>query len=480
MTRLSVRVAMAAVIAGVAVRTAGADTITTVAGTGVQGFNGNDIAATSAQLYSPWGLAFDTAGNLLIADWGNSLIRKVDRNTRVISAVAGNRLSGLPTGDGGQATAARVSSPYCMAAGPTGDVFISDALHRIRMVNHLSGTITTVVGDGTGSYNGDNIPATTARINVPSGIVIDASGTVYFAEEVGARIRKVDAGTWTIVTVAGTGVTADSADGIPATTASLNTPEGIAVDGSGNVFVAEFLGHRVRKIYATTGLITTVAGTGTPGYNGDGIPAATAKLDHPWGVVLDAAGNLFIGDTFNHRVRKVDAVTQVVTTVAGTGAWGLGAEGVEPTESLLAYPTGVAVDATGSLWISDYGYDRIRKVSYGTSRQAQSRLDQVTGKMPRGSLMVAPNVMGPSTAAASVSFFVRGTPGAVVEARVFNASGRSMGSVRITLDGAGKGEGRYPLAGVEGRKPGPGIYWVVIDGGGVSDRRRFFVAAGGR
>jgi hypothetical protein len=345
----------------------------------------------------------------------------------------------------------------------------------------VTGLISTVVGDGTGGYNGDNRPATTARINVPSGIVIDGSGTVYFAEEAGSRIRKVDAGTWTIVTVAGNGATYYNGDGIPATTASLTTPESIAVDGSGNVFIAEFFGHRVRKVSAATGLITTVAGTGTQGYNGDGIPATTAQLYRPWGVALDAAGNLYIADTYNYRIRKVDAVTQIITTIAGTGGYGTGDEGVDPLDSPLEFPSGVAVDSTGAVLISDFGNHRIRKVVYGgSSRQEQSRLDQVTGKMPRGSLMVAPNVMGPSTAAASVSFFVRGTPGAVVEARVFNASGRSMGSVRITLDGAGKGEGRYPLAGVEGRKPGPGIYWVVIDGGGVSDRRRFFVAAGGR
>ena len=200
------------------------------------------------------------------------------------------------------------------------------------------GDISTIAGTGTIGYNADNIDATTAHLNYPSHISADGAGNVYIADNLNHRVRRVDVVTGLITTIAGTGTAGFNADNIDATTAQLNFPLGVFVDGADNVYIADWKNHRVRRVDAVTGLITTVAGTGTLGYNGDNIDATTAQLYQPSSVFLDGAGNMFITDEENQRVRRVDAVTGLISAVAGTGTAGYNGDNIDATTAQVIYP----------------------------------------------------------------------------------------------------------------------------------------------
>jgi hypothetical protein len=345
-----------------------AGTITTVAGNGTIGFSGDGGAAKDASLNGPRGIAVDAAGNLFIADEVNYRIRKVDAGG-TITTVAGNGLYTFATaieygfaGDGGAATLARLNSPTGVALDSVGSLYIADfGNNRIRRVD-ADGTITTVAGDGTVGFPGDGGAATLARLNSPSDVALDSVGNLYIADRNNGRIRKVDVN-GTITTVAGNGSQGFSGDGGAATAARLNSPSGVALDSVGNLYIADYGNHRVRKVDAS-GMITTVAGNGTSGYFGDGGAATAALLASPSGVALDAAGNLYIADFQNHRIRKVD-VGATITTVAGNGSPGFAGDGGPASAALLSAPIGVAVDAAGTLYIADRGNYRIRKVDAG-------------------------------------------------------------------------------------------------------------------
>ena len=335
-------------------------TITTIAGTGEQGFSGDGGPAIQAQLDAPTGVAVDGAGNLYIADRNNSRIRKVD-SIGTITTIAGGGGFGE---DGGPATQARLDLPYGVAVDSAGNLYIADTNNdRIRKVDS-AGTITTIAGTGEQGFGGDGGPATQARLNYPYGVAVDGAGNLYIADRYNNRIRRVD-GTGTITTIAGTEKRGFSGDGGPAIQAPLFLPTGVAVDGAGNLYIADQYNHRIRKV-DSTGTITTIAGTGERRFGGDGGPAIQAQLDEPTGVVVDGAGNLYIADLANHRIRKVDS-TGTITTIAGTGERGFGGDGGPATQARLNYPYGVAVDGAGNLYIADPYNHRIRKVdSTGT------------------------------------------------------------------------------------------------------------------
>ena len=329
--------------------------ITTVAGVFAIGDGG---APTNAAVYSPAGVAVDAAGNLFIADAYENRVRKVSTNG-VITTVAGNGASGF-YGDGGAATNASFDSPNGVAVDATGNLFITDSgNNRVRKVS-TNGVITTVVGNGTFSFSGDGGLATSASLNYPLGVAVDATGNLFIADYSNNRIRKVSTN-GVITTVAGNGTSAFSGDGGVATNASLSYPSGVAVDAAGKLFIVDSNNNRIRKISAT-GVITTVAGNGSPGYSGDGGLATSASLNYPWGVAVDATGNLFVADYNNNRLRKVSA-TGVITTVAGNGTPGYSGDGGLATSASLNYPESVAVDAAGNLFIADYYNNRLRKVS---------------------------------------------------------------------------------------------------------------------
>jgi trimeric autotransporter adhesin len=335
-------------------------TITTVAGDGSPSFLGDGAPATKASLQNPQGAALDAAGNLFIADSNNNRIRKVD-TSGVITTVAGSDSTGF-SGDGGPATSATLSTPAGIAldAAGTGILLIVDTQNqRIRKVD-LSGTITTVAGNGTNAYSGDSGPATSASLNFPTGAAVDGAGNIFIADTSNSRVRKVDAG-GTITTVAGNGNFGFSGDGGPATAASLAGPDGVALDSAGNLFIADTSNQRIRKVDHATLNITTVAGNGTFGFSGDGGPATSANLANPFAVEVDNAGNLLIADFNNQRVRRVDP-SGVITTIAGNGNASFSGDGGSAASAGVNSPAGLAVDPIGNFFIADSGNNRIRRV----------------------------------------------------------------------------------------------------------------------
>ena len=340
----------------------------TVAGTGVPGannaFNGDNIPATSATLTDPYGLAVDSSGNIYFES--HLRIRKVAAATGIITTVAGNGSSGY-NGDLIAATSASLYGPYNIALDTFGSLYIADALnHRIRKVATVTGLISTFAGTGSTTFGGDGGLATGAKMYFPNDVTLDTSGNLYIAEERNNRVRKVSAASGIIATVAGTDSAGYNGDNIVGTSASLFTPRGLAVDSSGNLYIADVSNDRVRKVAAVTGVITTVAGTGSRGYNGDGIAATGAALSSPSGVAVDSSGNLYIADTGNHRIRKVTLATGFINTVAGTGVIGYNGDNIAATSATLYLPSRVAIDVSGNLYIADSANYRVRKVGADT------------------------------------------------------------------------------------------------------------------
>ena len=329
--------------------------IKTVAGIGYFGFSGDGGPATQAHLQYPYGVAVDNAGNIFIADSNNHRIRKVDTNG-IITTVAGIGIIGF-SGDGGPAIDASFYLPTGVAVDSVGNIFIADTHNsRIRKVD-TSGIITTVAGNGNSGFSGDGGPAKDASLNKPWGVAVDSAGNIFIADYFNNRIRKVDT-SGIITTVAGNGGSSYCGDGGPATLACFTFPHAVAVDNAGNIFIIST--YRIRKV-DTSGIITTVAGNGVVGFSGDGGLATDASLCSPWGAAVDSVGNIFIADTNNHRIRKVDT-SGIITTVAGNGDQGFSGDDVPATNASLYYPNGVAVDNAGNIFIADYYNHRIRKV----------------------------------------------------------------------------------------------------------------------
>ena len=332
-------------------------TITTSAGTGERGFNGDERTTASAQLSYPTGMAFDGAGNLVFADTGNNRIRRIDASG-TIATLAGTG-EGDFSGDAGPAVAAQLNGPYGVAMDSAGNLVFADSLNnRIRRID-LSGTITTIAGTSQSGFSGDGGPAVAAELNFPEDVAIDGSGYLYIADTANHRIRRVDP-SGTIATVAGTGEEGFSGDGAPAVSAQLSGPKGVAVDGAGNLYIADSANHRIRRI-TPFGIIATIAGTGEAGFSGDGGPAVAAQLSNPQGLTPDGAGNLYIADTENHRIRRIDT-SGTITTLAGTGRWGFSRDGGPAVTTQLGGPKGVAVDGAGNVYITDADNNRIRRV----------------------------------------------------------------------------------------------------------------------
>jgi hypothetical protein len=335
-------------------------TIDTVAGTGVAGAAGDGGPATSAQLSAPAGVAVDAAGDFFVADYGNHRVRKVDASG-VITTVAGTGVAGSK-GDGGPATSARLDTPTDVVVDGTGNVFIADfGNHKVRKVSP-SGTISTVAGTGVAGSSGDGGQATAAKLTSPAGLDLDPAGSLLIADYGANRVRKVDA-SGVITTVAGTGVagaTGATGDGGPAVGAALNAP-GDVVGHAGSVYVADSHSNRVRKV-DSSGVITTVAGTGVAGYSGDGGPAASAQLNDPVGIAVDAGGNLFVAELGSSVIRKVDP-SGTITSVAGTGVAGYSGDTGSADAAQLAMPSRVNLSTGGDFFVSDLGNHRIRKVS---------------------------------------------------------------------------------------------------------------------
>ena len=330
-------------------------TITTVAGDGKQGFSGDGGPATSAQIFDAHGIAFDASGNLYIADTNNWRIRKVSISG-IITTVAGKGTEGF-SGDGGAATSAELY-PWGVALDPSGNLYIADGRnYRIRKVS-TSGIITTVAGKGTKGFSGDGGPAGSAELGFTGGVALDSAGNIYIADGGNNRIRKVST-SGIITTVAGKGTKGFSGDGGPATSAELGSPSGVAVDSTGNIYIDDENNDRIRRV-DTSGIITTVAGGGSNGL-AEGGPATSAELSDPVGLAVDSGGNFYFADLNNGRIRKV-STAGIITTVAGNGDYGYNGDNIPALSAKLSTLFGVAVDSAGDVYFVDAQNQRIRKV----------------------------------------------------------------------------------------------------------------------
>jgi uncharacterized protein (TIGR03437 family) len=356
--------------------------IATFAGNGNQGYSSDGVAATTTALNQPQGLAWDAGGNLDIADTNNSRVRRVSPKG-IITTVAGNGLdeysgdnvggTGIvsSSGDGGPATNASVVLPTDVAADQPGNLYITDfGNSKIRVVSS-AGIITTLIGNEDGVPPEEGQAAASIRLNGPTGVAVDSAGTVYFTESsVGAgsglvesdyKVWKVSGGIFS--SFAGTGLESYSGDGGPAIAAQLNSPAGIAMDSAGNIYIADTLNHRIRKMIPG-GAISTVAGNGTAGFSGDGKPATAAQLDGPSGVAVDSSGTIYIADTNNNRIRAVTS-NGLINTIAGNGNAGFFGDGGAAVNGALHAPRGLAMDRSGNLYIADTLDHRVRKIAPG-------------------------------------------------------------------------------------------------------------------
>ncbi len=392
--------------------------ITTVAGNGIRGYSGDNVQATSSELSGPTAVAVDNKGNIFIADLSNERIRKVDNNG-IITTVAGNGTQGTTiydNGDGGPATLATFGYPIGIAVDDAGELFITDVGHsnirkvstdgiistvagskygtagfggdgglatnalfnwiggnvtldkagnmyipdsynyRVRKVDN-NGIVTTIAGNGTYGYNGEGILATNAEMINPTGIALDKEGAIYISNNF--RIQKINASN-IINTIAGNGTGGYNGDGIQASASQLYQPYSVSTDFSGNMYVNDN-NSRVRKI-DRNGVISTIAGNGTPGYSGDGGLAINAQLSFIWSVFPDKAGNIYIADFGNQRIRKIDK-NGIITTIAGNGTRGFSGDGGLATNAQLNSPVSVVVDAIGNLYVADRDNNRIRKIN---------------------------------------------------------------------------------------------------------------------
>jgi len=337
-----------------------AQNIITVAGNGSASYCGDGSLATSACLYGPTGVRTDLNGNIYIADNGNNVIRKVN-TSGIITTVAGNGSKGYK-GDGGSALLAEIYSPTDVAVDTEGNIYISDNGNNVIRKVNKTGIISTFAGNGTMGYSGDGGVATSAEINYPSGVAVDNKGNVYIADEGNSVIRKVDK-TGIITTFAGS-VGGYSGDGGPATKAELSGAGGVRVDNTGNVYIADAGNNVIRKV-GPSGIIHTIAGSGTNGYSGDGGNALLAKIT-ALDVAVDKDNNVYI--IGGGRVRKVDTYS-IITTVTGDGKPGYNGDNIPAISAEIGSSSGICVDALGNVYIADGGNSRIRKVIFNTAVQ---------------------------------------------------------------------------------------------------------------
>jgi len=336
--------------------------IDTVAGVGAPGYSGDRGPAVDAHLQRPTAVAVDAKGNIYIADYRNSRIRKVDPKG-IISTVAGNWQNYAPPliGDGGPAIAAQLRHPYGVAVGGQGEIYIADQRgNRVRMVS-ATRKIQTIAGHGRASGpQGDGGPAKRASLAGPNDVAIDGDGLVYIADAGHHAVRRIGAD-GIITTFAGAGAPGFSGDGGPAAAAGLRHPSALSFDIHGNLYIADFGNHAVRRV-AVDGTITTVAGTGERGFNGDRIPATEAQLNEPCGVAVDSEGFVYIADADNCRIRVVDT-DGIIDTVAGTGRRGFSGDGGPAVDARINIPDIIDIDRHGNLYIADHANHRVRKLT---------------------------------------------------------------------------------------------------------------------
>ncbi len=342
--------------------------ITTFAGSGYQGYSGDNGPARMAQLNRCTGVAFDGAGNVYVADRDNNVVRKINP-LGIITTFAGTDTAGY-SGDGQGAASARLNRPCAVATDAAGNVYIADEGNNvIRIVNKISGFINTYAGNNIAGYSGDNGAADSASLNDPQGIAVDGAGNLYIADAGNHVVREVNVA-GTISTIAGNGTLGYSGDGGAATDAALSSPSGVAVDPAGNVYIADINNNVVRKVNSADGTIVPFAGIGYPGFGGDGGPAVYAELSFPSSVSVDNAGSVYITDEGNNTVRRVDSTGNINVFAGIPRTNGYTGDNWAPTAAELNSPSDVAADGRGRIYIVDYGNNVVRLVSYTASSVA--------------------------------------------------------------------------------------------------------------
>jgi trimeric autotransporter adhesin len=393
--------------------TAATNIISTYCGNYSRGVSGIGGLASLAQLYQSNSVAVDKPGNIYITDNPNNKVYRIEAATGIINTVAGTGNPGLNHGNGAPATAANIAAPSGVATDTSGNFYFIENGMAVRKVNIATGIITRVAGGIQYGYSGDGGPATSALLNKANVLTVDRAGNLYITDRGNNVIRKVTAATGLITTVAGNGTAGYSGDGGQATSASLNQPYGVAVDRSGNIYIADYYNSLIRKVNAVSGIITTVAGiAGSAGYNGDNRLATTANISYPYGITTDKDDNVIFCD--GDRVRKITIATGFLNNIAGTGRVNYNAhdnyngDNIPALTAGLTFPNSVCLDTAGNLYIGDWGSFRLRKVTYAAAPGPQPRMavnNPVTGTTITTDIKTK---MYPNPAHGSVFVYVNG------------------------------------------------------------------------
>ncbi|MBS1599498.1 MAG: hypothetical protein JST75_14830 [Bacteroidetes bacterium] len=338
--------------------------MSTVAGSDTHGYSGDGGPVKNALFGGIQNVYVDSRGNIFIADLDNQVIRKVDARNGIVTTVAGNGQNGF-SGDGGPANQASLSNAFHVVADEDGNLYISDlSNNRIRRVDHATGIIKTIAGTGDAGFNGDG-PALSRQLMGPFGIKLDKKGNLVFSDQFGLCIRRLDLRTGKLTTIAGNNLSRGfSGDGGPATQAAFNFIWHVAVDEqSGDIYVNDQANYRIRKIDARTGIINTIAGNGIMGNSGNGGPATQASFTEPVGVAVDQDGNVFISDQVLMQIYRVDKKTGLINVIAGNGTPGFFGDGGPAVQAILNHPNSLSFDPSGNLYFSDSNNNRVRKIT---------------------------------------------------------------------------------------------------------------------
>ncbi len=376
--------------------------ISNYCGNYTKGTSGIGGLASEAQLYQFNNVTVDRAGNMYVTDINNHKVYRIDAATGIINRVAGTGIKGLNHGNGLPATAANIVAPTGVVTDTSGNFYFIENGMAVRKVNITTGIISRVAGGVQSGYSGDGGPATSARFNQANGLALDLAGNLYISDKGNHVIRKVSAATGIITTVAGSGTAGYSGDGGLATGATMNEPNGVTVDRFGNIYISERLNSVIRRVDAITGNISTVAGiAGSAGFNGDNRPAVTAIISFPYGITTDKDGNVFFADQAIHRVRKITIATGIINTIAGNGSIIYNGDNIPPTTAGIFNPGSVCLDTAGNLYIGENF--RIRKVIYNTGARMITNNPASTNIISNITTKMYPN-----PAHESVSVYVNG------------------------------------------------------------------------
>jgi len=394
------------------------------------------ISALAAPLILPSAIVFDSAGNLYVADTADHVVRRIDI-TGQISTVAGSGVQGF-SGDNGPATSAALDSPQGLALDAGSTLYIADTHNqRIRKVNLTSGTITTLAGNGIPGYSGDSAPAIAAQLSLPTALAVDASENVFFADTGNNRIRRIDAATGVITSVAGNGTQGFSGDHGPAVEAAIDSPTGLAI-ASGSLYLADTRNQRIRRLDLTTGMLSTIAGTGVSGFAGDSGLAAKAAMMLPRGLAVDAVGDIYFADMENHRIRRIDAVSGVISTVAGDGIQSFLGDNGPAISAALNSPRSVALSASSLVTLADTGNQRIRQLDAAPAPGTEIHTIAGLGVTSPGALTLnAPSVVTYGTGEVIATFSTSSAAtGSIAFLNTANGVSTSMGTAPLIANTA--------------------------------------------